>query len=96
MLTDPAVVWRRKLRICYLLWAVSLFALGAFFYVYRKHAPELQPRSAADYEAELARYRQQVDELSAAVLSNQRELKNTQNELRKVLAAHQKLLESQQ
>jgi uncharacterized coiled-coil protein SlyX len=88
---DPT---RRRPLGLYLLWATSLVALSAYFYFYRQHVPELQPRSAADYEAELARYRQQIDELSASVLTNQRELRNTQKELRNLLQEHQKLIEA--
>jgi uncharacterized protein HemX len=93
---DPAAVWRRRLLRCYLLWVISLLGLGSFFFMYRQHAPELQTWTVAEYEAQLAQNRTQIEQLSAAVLRNQRELTNAQNELRRVLAAHQELVESLQ
>jgi len=64
----------------YLLWIISLVSLLAFGYFYQVGNPEAGRTEAATRD-EVARYRVQVDVLSADLLRNQRDLKNAQKDL---------------
>jgi peptidoglycan/LPS O-acetylase OafA/YrhL len=77
-----------KLRKCYVGWIASLVCLLGLTALYHREDPERIDKPIAQYRAELVRYQGQVDALSAAVLQNQRDLKNAQAQLRQVNQAY--------
>lgn len=80
---------RTRLRRCYAGWIVSLVAVLLLASLYRRDDPDRIDRPIAEYRAEVGRYQSEVDALSAAVLQNQRDLKNAQAQLRQVMHDYQ-------
>ena len=85
---------RTRLRRCYVGWIASLVAVLLLASLYRRDDPDRIDRPIAEYRAEVARYQSEVDALSAAVLQNQRDLKNAQAQLRQLMRDYQKAVET--
>ncbi len=73
-----------RLRRCYAAWMASLLAVILLCSLYWRNNPNRIDRPIAEYRAEVARDQNQIDALSAAVLQNQRALKDAQAQLRQV------------
>jgi peptidoglycan/LPS O-acetylase OafA/YrhL len=95
MENQPEVVrLRSKLRLCYAGWVASLICMLVFLALYRRDDPAKTDQPIAQYREQVARYQSEVDTLSAAVLRNQRELKNAQGQLLQLMKDYQNAIET--
>jgi chromosome segregation ATPase len=78
---------------CYAGWIASLICILVFLAFYRRHDPAKIDQPIAQYREQVARYQGEVDTLSAAVLQNQRELKNAQAQLLQLMKDYQNAIE---
>jgi len=85
---------RLKLRMCYAGWIASFVCLLVFLALYHRYDPAKIDQPIAQYRQEIARYQSEVDTLSAAVLQNQRELKNAQGQLLQLMKDYQNAIET--
>jgi len=79
---------------CYAGWIASFVCLLVFLALYHRYDPAKIDQPIAQYRQEIARYQSEVDTLSAAVLQNQRELKNAQGQLLQLMKDYQNAIET--
>jgi len=85
---------KRRLRASYFAWMVSLACMLGFAVLYHNDDPQKIDRPIAQYREQVVQYQSQLDALSAGLLQNQRELKDTQKQLLQVMADYRNAIET--
>jgi hypothetical protein len=85
---------KRRLRATYLAWTVSLACLMGYAVLHRHDDPLRMDRPIAQYREQALQYQAQLDALSAGLLQNQRELKDTQKQLLQVMADYRNAIDT--